>query len=373
MHSPAFIFSCLFLAAHYAIAAPSAWLGPEAPGIAYPTGEADRQFEMISRDLGQRAHFQRVAPQTFRREALIWETDRDPLDVLLRRTESLLGDIIRHGPDLRVLAAELATLCADAEATPVTETRSRRGLFDRACQLRRRIAFSNPLLNFESLLFLKRHRSIFDHCCDQYYGITQRPGGGLFILSDPFGARPVVRDLLEDSVVANGRLKGQKLDGGPNRSWQLAFDGMGNLSGEVTEGGSFLSPDLAYDGRTVAFAYVECEGDRGHDHHTDPSPYGRGHFFASYLTLMPKFGFFDYGGRDFADAKWYRTTPGQFGARASRLYAMLEAGHHDVSLSEEDLHCLAVWLDSCSLFYGVYEKEGGEAQLRGEIPRPSLR
>ena len=72
MHSPTFIFCCLFLAVHYAIAAPSAWLGPEAPGISYPIGEEDRQFEMISRDLQQRAHFARVAGQTFRREALIW-------------------------------------------------------------------------------------------------------------------------------------------------------------------------------------------------------------------------------------------------------------------------------------------------------------
>ena len=103
-----------------------------------------------------------------------------------------------------------------------------------------------------------------------------------------------------------------------------------------------------------------------------PVPYGRGHFFASYLSLMPKFGFYDYGGRDFADGKWYRTTPGEFGARASKLYTMLEAGHHDVELSAKDRHCLTVWLDSCSLFYGVYEKEGGQAQLRGEIPQPTL-
>jgi len=72
------------------------------------------------------------------------------------------------------------------------------------------------------------------------------------------------------------------------------------------------------------------------------------------------------------DAKWYRTTPGAFGARASRLFALLQKGHHDVKLPPEDLHRLTVWLDSCSLFYGVYEKEGGEAQLRGEVPRPSL-
>ena len=131
MHSPAFIFGCLILAVHCAFATPSAWLGPEAPGSSYPPDEADRQFEMISRDLQQRTHFQSVAPQTFRREALILETDRDPLDVILRRMESLLDDLIRRGSDLPDLAAELAELRADAEATPVSNAPSRRDLFDR--------------------------------------------------------------------------------------------------------------------------------------------------------------------------------------------------------------------------------------------------
>jgi len=103
-----------------------------------------------------------------------------------------------------------------------------------------------------------------------------------------------------------------------------------------------------------------------------PVQHGRSKYFASYMSLTPNFGFFNYGGRNFADAKWYRTTPGEFGARASKLYAMLLAGHHDVKLSSADLHRLTVWLDSCSLFYGVYEKEGGEAQLRGEIAHPTL-
>jgi hypothetical protein len=31
-----------------------------------------------------------------------------------------------------------------------------------------------------------------------------------------------------------------------------------------------------------------------------------------------------------------------------------------------------LWLDCLSVFYGVYEQEGGEAQLRGEIARPTL-
>ena len=37
-----------------------------------------------------------------------------------------------------------------------------------------------------------------------------------------------------------------------------------------------------------------------------------------------------------------------------------------------DFHRVTLWLDCTSVFYGVYEKEGGEAQLRGEIVRPTL-
>ena len=58
-------------------------------------------------------------------------------------------------------------------------------------------------------------------------------------------------------------------------------------------------------------------------------------------------------------------------AYASKLYELLKTGHYDVKLSPEEMHRLTLWLDCSSLFYGVYEKEGGEAQLRGEIARPT--
>ncbi|MHC4253462.1 MAG: HzsA-related protein, partial [Planctomycetota bacterium] len=92
---------------------------------------------------------------------------------------------------------------------------------------------------------------------------------------------------------------------------------------------------------------------------------GRNKWYASYHSLAPKYGFYRYGDR-------YRTTPGRFGARASKLFAHLEKGHKKLKLPEEDLHRITLWLDSSSIFYGVYEKEGGEAQLRGEIVKPTL-
>jgi hypothetical protein len=88
------------------------------------------------------------------------------------------------------------------------------------------------------------------------------------------------------------------------------------------------------------------------------------HWYASYRSLLP-YAFTSYGDH-------YRTVPGKFGALGSRLLAMLEKGHHDVKLSPEDFHRLTLWLDCSSMFYGVFEKESGEAQLRGENATPTL-
>jgi hypothetical protein len=90
-----------------------------------------------------------------------------------------------------------------------------------------------------------------------------------------------------------------------------------------------------------------------------------GRWYASYNNLVREYGFHDYGDP-------YRTTPGHFGAKASKLYAVLQKGHYGVNLAPEDMHRLTLWLDCSSMFYGVYEREGGEAQLRGEVARPTL-
>jgi len=251
----------------------TAWLGPAPPGSAYPAGEEDRQYAMLAHDLARRDVFRRLAEQAFRPESLIVDSDRDPLDVILRRTEALLADLRRmpKAPDFRAAAAELAALRTSAAAIGLKDQVSRRALFNTACHVRRRIALANPLLDFQDILFVKRQRSCFNHMCDQFYGIAQRPGGGLFVLADAFGPRPMLRDLLAGVEVMNGRLRGQTLSGGPRRHWDLMLDFAGNLHGEQTEGGSFLSPDLSCDGKTVVFAYVECRGGRNHIEHTDPA------------------------------------------------------------------------------------------------------
>ncbi|MFH1269097.1 MAG: discoidin domain-containing protein, partial [Planctomycetota bacterium] len=219
-----------------------------------PMDELDIQFVALKYDLRNTAHFAKVAPQVFRPEAVIHESDRDPADVVLRRTAALLADLkeMPGAPDLGPLETELQALEKASAGIEVANAEARSELFREVCQVRRKIAFSNPLLDFDKILFITRHRPGFNHMCDQYYGINAKPGGGLYVLSDPFGPEPQVRNVLADSVVERGRLTGGKL-----------------------EGGSFVAPDLSYDARRVAFAYVQCQGDTDHRFHTDPS---RGHW-----------------------------------------------------------------------------------------------
>ena len=240
---------------------------------AYPAGEEGRQWAALVHDLRNRAAISGRAGQAFREAALVLAADRDPLDIVLRRTRVLLSDLAAKpvGRDWSAMEKDLALIEGEAGGVKVDNGAGRRALFGRALELRRRIAFANPLLDFNEIVFIKRHRALMDHMCDQYYGMAARPGGGLYVLSQPFGAQPTVRDVLAKAEVAAGRLKGQKVEGGPQRAWKIQFDGMGNLGGEATEGGSFLSPEVSYDGKTVWFAYVECQGDRQHRHHTDPN------------------------------------------------------------------------------------------------------
>jgi len=217
--------------------------------------EAERQYHVLAADLGNRKRFKQYRAQTFHPSASILESDRDPLDILLRRTRALLDDIASM-PDAPPLAAHdgrLDALAAEAAKVDVKHAAQRLALFRRVHALRREIAFANPLLNFDKLLFIKRERARFNHMCDQYYGAYAVPGGGLFVLHDPFGDKPVVRDILAGATVQRGRLKGTTL----------------------TSGG-FLSPELTYDGKTVYFAYVECEGDTRHIDHLDHA--NRGHW-----------------------------------------------------------------------------------------------
>jgi len=152
-----------------------------------------------------------------------------------------------HAARLDPLVAELdrierrlAKLEAAAETDTAAPEAARRELHLQTRRLLRRIAFCNPLLDFDKILFIKRHDpgGLF-HMVHQYYGFGAKPGGGLFVLCDPFSDRPEVKDLLAGSVAQNGRLAGERL-----------------------VPGAFLSPEVSFDGRTILFAYSQVLGEK---------------------------------------------------------------------------------------------------------------
>jgi hypothetical protein len=240
---------------------------PTSGGPVDPKTDWEAQYTVLLKQLAQeRPWFDRIGAQAYHPQALILAEDRDPLDVVLRRTAALLADIRATGArrDWTAQATALAELhnegrqhVPDAPAAPAAvlpksgrrpapgrrpaapplkHSGPRYELYLKACELRRQIAFANPLLDFGEILFVQRHLSA-NHLCDQFYGHLAKKGGGLFVLSEAFGPRPTLRNVLANSVVERGRLAGRPLTPG-----------------------AFLSPDLSFDGKAILFAYTELVG-----------------------------------------------------------------------------------------------------------------
>ncbi|MBD3374668.1 hypothetical protein GF406_06500 [candidate division KSB1 bacterium] len=174
--------------------------------------------------------------QAFDPSALILSTDRDPLDVLYRRTAALLQHLqnLQDAPDLDVQREHLKSLQKEMSGIDLEDAAERRQVFDRLIRLRRKVALKNPLLDFNRLIFLTHHKARYDHMVDQYFGFHAKPGGGIYVLENPFGDSPRVRSLLDDKV-RSGRLAGQTLDSG-----------------------SFISLELDYDANTIYFAWTQA-------------------------------------------------------------------------------------------------------------------
>lgn len=191
-----------------------------------------QQHAELEKQMADRSWSPRVRDQVLRPASLIEDADRDPLDVVLRRTAALIGHLKTTD-----LAEQLATLQQQAGQVAPESTEQRYALYEQACALRRKAAFSNPLLGFDRLLFLTKHRPGRGdhHMVDQYCGFNAKAGGGIHVLEKPFSEQPVVVDLLDGRTVTNGRLRDKSL-----------------------EGGAFNTLDLDYDAKTLLFAYAEC-------------------------------------------------------------------------------------------------------------------
>lgn len=191
---------------------------------------------------------EKLEREVYDRNALVLDEDGGPVGTVLRRAEALLTHLESAGAEGCASMGEdlnAVRMAYGAEA-PEAGSESAKALYVAACAVRRQLALVNPLLNFDSLLCVVR--GTFEgsvrsnpqtadpqggHFVTQYFGFNALPGGGLYIIRN-YKKHPEVIDVLANSVIENGRLKGRKLDYG-----------------------AFATPDLSYDGKTIVFAWTE--------------------------------------------------------------------------------------------------------------------
>ncbi len=158
------------------------------------------------------------------------ETGREPasyaraIERLLKQGNDLIACLTASGVRLEEILPQWCALEQEFAALthPGPDAAEARweDLWLRVHVLRRRIAFSNPLMNVGPLLFAKHVPSFFSHQLTQYYGRCARPGGGLFVLENP-GVSMKCRPL---------------------------------ASGQLPEG-SYMQPEVSHDADRILFAF----------------------------------------------------------------------------------------------------------------------
>jgi len=157
----------------------------------------------------------RLRVETLDPQALISPDDKDPLDVVLRRTDALLQHFKREGrvaaPLLDEFESQLKELTAAAGSTPNAD--SRRGLFNEACRLRRKLSLANPLLDFDAIVCMLEkpgHARIIEQARACWGGHSK--GGGPIVISN-FKTDPDFDPLMAGRPVTSGPWEGNELTG----------------------------------------------------------------------------------------------------------------------------------------------------------------
>lgn len=110
---------------------------------------------------------------------------------------------------------------------------------------------------------------------------------------------------------------------------------------------------------------VACHSPSAAEGGVDLTGLPSGEFTASYTALVRRVAYSEWKGTPQANCEPL-THPGAFGARASRLTALLGGSHGGVTLSPEEMSRLVTWMDANALFYGTFEPAGQQRQQRGE-------
>ncbi len=109
----------------------------------------------------------------------------------LARGELLAGALREAGADIATFDTESVDLKRRLSETKEIPPEAQQALYFAVRESVRKLALSNPLLNFDKLLVSKQlDPGWIYHMSDQYLGWWSRPGGGLFVLEDFRSGKP---------------------------------------------------------------------------------------------------------------------------------------------------------------------------------------
>ncbi|MGI6400910.1 MAG: hypothetical protein ACOX0A_02170 [Thermoguttaceae bacterium] len=237
------------------------------------------QFNRMVEELGRPEYYEAIAVQLPSPQNGLLESDRDPVDIILRRTQALwLSLRDADADDVDALPAQerdfFQKLNNASAEIPIEDVSARFELFLKIAFARRALMLSHDELDFREILFVKRNRSNYSHLCDQFYGRSAVPGGGLFVLSNPFGNMTDVeeRGALLSHVIGVDEASSDWSAVLPELYSPKTRDLLANssvvgdsqLAGKKLEGGAFIAPDLSFDGEKIAFAWCACQGSAEH-------------------------------------------------------------------------------------------------------------
>ena len=153
---------------------------------------------------------ERLRAEALDPQALTLPDDKDPLDVVVRRTGALLQHFEKEAGLAPSLLAKFSTrlkqLASSTEST--SDAGARKALFFEVCRLRREIAMANPLLDFEHIVCMLEqpgNARIIEQARACFPGHSK--GGGPIVIRD-FKSQAMIERPLAGVPVTSGPWQG---------------------------------------------------------------------------------------------------------------------------------------------------------------------
>jgi hypothetical protein len=173
-----------------------------------------------------------LAGEVLNSQSLITSADRDPLDIVKRRTAALVESnrrLAKTTTRLSQVHSQIAALQNAALSTPVADVTTRQTLFAETMAANREAMFANPVFNFDTIL---ANIETFIECrmVECARAAAHAAGGGPVMITGIKSSTPKMVKILSGIKVSSGPWAGKELTG------------------------KFAGLELSYDAREILFS-----------------------------------------------------------------------------------------------------------------------